>query len=191
MLDRRQHPRSALHESLSGTLRLVEDVVLESFGISEITIVSTVPARPDQHLAIAPFGGAPISTLNVVVTDSTPAVVDGVLRHRVRLRIVDTDPSQRARLLGALIRQLPVRVLDMSAGGCLLESNVPVGHGTGGEVHVEVDGQLKSDVLRVCRCQLVPGAGSVFRLGAQFSSPGGPQSMRELVEQSPEDAAVG
>jgi hypothetical protein len=191
MLDRRQHPRSALAEALAATLRLVEDVVLESFGSSEMTIVSSVPARPDQNLAIAPFGGAPISPLDVLVTESRPAIVDGVLKHRVRLRVVNHDRVERPRLFGALIRQLPVRVLDMSAGGCLLESNVPVGHGTGGEVQLDVGGEVKSDVLRVCRCQLVPGAGSMFRLGAQFSHARDRQSLRELVERPVDQEVVG
>jgi len=191
MLDRRRHPRSALTDALPGTLRLVEDVLVESFGSTEMTVVSGVPARSDQCLAITPLGGAPPSALDVQVTESTPAVVDGVLKHRLRLRVISERHAERPRLLGALIRQVPVRLMDVSAGGCLLESNVPVGHGTGGELHVALDGEQTSDGLRVCRCQLVRGAGSVFRLGAEFTPSRNGRSLRELVERSFGQGVVG
>ncbi len=191
MLDRRKHPRAALTEALPGTLRLVEDVVVENFGGSEMTVVSGVPARSDQHLAITPVGGAHPSALDVQVTESTPAVVDGVLRHRLRLRVIAERHIERPKLLGALIRQVPVRVLDMSAGGCLLETDVPVSHGTGGELHVPVDGYTTTDGLRVCRCQLIHGAGSVFRLGAEFTPSRNGRSLRDLVTRASGQGDIG
>lgn len=183
MFDRRRHPRSALTDPLPGMLRLVEDVLVESLGNTEMTVVSGVPARCDQCLAITPLGGAS-SALDVWVTESSPAIIDGILKHRLRLRVIGEPHLERPRLLGALIRQLQVRLMDVSAGGCLLESNVPVGHGTGGNLHVAVDGEPTSDSLRVCRCQLVRGAGSLFRLGAEFSPTRDGRSVRELVGRS-------
>ncbi len=191
MLDRRKHPRSALADALPGMLRLVEDVVLENFGGSEMTVVSGVPARSDQCLAITPVGGAAPSALDVQVTESTPAVVDGVLKHRLRLRVLAERNVHPPRLLGALVRQIPVRVLDMSLGGCLLESNVPVGHGTGGDLHVDVNGGTTSDGLRVCRCRLIHGAGAVFRLGAEFSPSRNGRSLRDLMSRAAGQVTIG
>jgi len=183
MLDRRKHRRVLLGEALEGTLRLTEDVVVESYASSEITVVSGVPARSDQCFAIAPVGAAPSTPLDVRVTESTPAVIDGVLRHRLRLRIVNHDRRGRPRMLGALVREVPVRLLDMSEGGCLLETSVPINQGTAGELYVPIDGEMRSDALRVCRCSLVRGAGSVFRLGAEFAPASNGASLRDVVQR--------
>ncbi len=168
MLDRRKFPRALLAEALEATLRLTEDVLVESYASNEITVVSGVPARSDQCLAIAPVGAAPPAPFDVRVTESTPAVVDGVLRHRLRLRVLDHQRFDQPRMRGALVRDVPVRVLDVSAGGCLMETGGPVNHGTAGELHVTINGEEHADTLRVCRCSLVRGAGSMFRLGAEF-----------------------
>lgn len=181
MLNRRKHPRCLLHKALDGTLRLTEDVVVESYASSEITVVSGLPARSHQCLALAAAGTATPTPFDVVVTESTPAVVDGVLKHRLRLRLANRHHVEPPRMLGALVRDVRVRVLDISAGGCLLEAGTAIAHGTGGQLAVSVDGESLLDALRVCRCQLVEGAGSVFRLGAQFSYPANGGSLRGVI----------
>ncbi len=180
MFDRRKHPRAVLAIPLDGVLSVSEEVLVESYASREITVVSGVPARSDQHLVIAPIGAAP-TPLDVRVTESTPAVVNGVLKHRLRLRVVDGECPERPLLLGELVRQIPVRVLDMSEGGCLLETHVAVSHGTAGELQVSIDGEVRSDKLRVCRSNLVRGAGSIFRLGAEFTPFANGESVRALL----------
>ncbi len=180
MLNRRKNPRALLPEALEGTLRLMEDVIVESYASSEITVVSGVPARSDQSLAITSVGVAPPAPLEVRVTESTPAIVDGVLKHRLRLRVVDRDRGDRGPT-GALAREVPIRLLEMSAGGCLLETSVPISQGTSGQLEVQIDGDIRSDALRVCRCTLVRGAGSVFRVGAEFAASPSLKSVRWLA----------
>lgn len=180
MLNRRKYPRALLPRALDGTLRLTESVVVERYASREITVVSGVPAVSDQRLAIAPVGMAPPEPLDVKVTQSVPAVVDGVLKHRLRLRVLDHEHLDRPRM-GMLVRDVPIRVIDVSAGGCLLEASVPISHGTAGELHLAIDGQMRSDALRVCRCSLVRGAGSLFRIGAEFAPMPHGASVRALL----------
>ena len=70
--------------------------------------------------------------------------------------------------LGVLARDMSVRLLEISRGGCLLESSSHVPVGTLGALSVEVDGTEYVDQVRVVRCQLIPGAGSTHRVGAEF-----------------------
>lgn len=70
--------------------------------------------------------------------------------------------------LGVLARDLSVRLLEISRGGCLLESSHYVPVGTLGALSVVVDGTEYDDEVRVVRCQLVPGAGNTHRVGVEF-----------------------
>ena len=70
--------------------------------------------------------------------------------------------------LGVLSRDLSVRLLEISRGGCLLESSHFVPVGTLGALSVVVDGTEYDDEVRVVRCQLVPGAGNTHRVGVEF-----------------------
>jgi PilZ domain len=70
--------------------------------------------------------------------------------------------------LGVLARDMSVRLLEISRGGCLLESSHFVPVGTLGALSVVVDGMEYDDEVRVVRCQLMPGAGNTHRVGVEF-----------------------
>jgi hypothetical protein len=87
------------------------------------------------------------------------------LRHRVRL---DVDavaapdnaalpvarPAGRAagsRPIGGLVREVPIRILDISPGGCLIESPVRVAEGAVGWLSVNGHDAQHREVVRVCR----------------------------------------
>jgi hypothetical protein len=72
--------------------------------------------------------------------------------------------------LGVLARDMSVRLLEISRGGCLLESSCSVPVGTLGALSVDVDGTEYVDQVRVVRCQLIAGAGNTHRVGAEFLS---------------------
>ena len=70
-------------------------------------------------------------------------------------------------VVAVLGRDVPVRLLDISSSGCLLESAFRLEIGTHGSLRVLFDGQEFSDDIRVMRCQASAGSGS-FHLGAEF-----------------------
>jgi hypothetical protein len=91
----------------------------------------------------------------------------------------------RADLITVLNRHLSVRVLDVSATGCLLEADCEVVVGTVGALSLEHDGREYSDPIKVTRAQPIPGGGQRHLLGAEFvwlTLPA-PGSVRRLARQ--------
>lgn len=67
-----------------------------------------------------------------------------------------------------LVRSLPVRLVEVSRGGCRLECARRIESGTSGQLAVELAGVLRVDDIRVARCQLRMGAGAVYQVGAEL-----------------------
>ena len=67
-----------------------------------------------------------------------------------------------------LVRFLPVRLVEVSRGGCRLECSSHLGDGISGQLAVELDGLMRVDDVRVARCQRRMGAGPVFQIGAEL-----------------------
>lgn len=70
--------------------------------------------------------------------------------------------------VATLVRSVPVRLVEISRGGCRLECPRRLESGTNGLLAVELAGLLRVDDIRVARCQQRPGAGSVFQIGAEL-----------------------
>jgi hypothetical protein len=69
---------------------------------------------------------------------------------------------------GLLARNVPMRLIDIGRSGCLLESHQRVDDGTLGELRLQVEDETFVDDVRVTRCVLVEGSGSLYRVGAEF-----------------------
>jgi hypothetical protein len=70
--------------------------------------------------------------------------------------------------MAMLVRSVPVRLVEVSRGGCRLESARRIESGTSGQLAVELAGLLRVDDIRVARCQLRMGAGAVYQVGAEL-----------------------
>lgn len=172
MFDRRLHPRFRLNIPLESTLRLIEDVVVERVSGDELWVLSTSPGRPEERLAVDRLGSVPPMVTGVKVVGSDPVMVHGKLCHRLRLAVVASNHWQKEMgLHGGLVRSLPVKLLDVSRGGCLLQSEVPVDAGVHGELQVRAEAGECWDALRISRCLQLEGAGSPYRIGAEFLRP--------------------
>jgi hypothetical protein len=71
-----------------GALRVPTDVVVERQTANEVWVVSPAPAHRNELLTLDTTGSEPPAAMSVRVADSVPVVVDGVVRHRLRLAIV-------------------------------------------------------------------------------------------------------
>ena len=80
----------------------------------------------------------------------------------------DGRRGDRADSLATLVRSVPVRLVEVSRGGCLLECPRPLESGTSGVLAVELAGLLRMDDIRVARCQARAGAGPTFHVGAEL-----------------------
>jgi hypothetical protein len=88
MPGRRRDQRFTLSVPWEGALRVPADVVIERHSDTEMSVVSTAPAHRDELLTLDASGSEPPVTMNVRVTESVPVLIDGVVRHRLRLAIV-------------------------------------------------------------------------------------------------------
>jgi hypothetical protein len=67
-----------------------------------------------------------------------------------------------------LVRSVPVRLVEVSRGGCRLECDSRLESGTSGLLAVELGGLVRIDDVRVARCQQRAGAGAVYHVGAEL-----------------------
>ena len=64
------------------------DVVIEQYDEKEVWVVSAAPAHRDELMTLDATGSGPLKTMKVRVANSVPVVIDGIVRHRLRLAIV-------------------------------------------------------------------------------------------------------
>jgi hypothetical protein len=88
MPGRRRDQRFTLSVPWEGALRVPADVTIEGYGDNEVWVVSATPAHRDELLTLDAIGAGPSVTMSVRVADSLPVLIDGIVRHRLRLAIV-------------------------------------------------------------------------------------------------------
>lgn len=89
MSGRRSHPRFAVAEPWEGTMRVLRDVIVDRQGAHELLAVSQAPGILGEEMSLDLLGGGESLRLRVQVIESRPLVVDGAVRHRVRLALVN------------------------------------------------------------------------------------------------------
>ena len=67
-----------------------------------------------------------------------------------------------------LTRELPVRVINVSASGCLVESLRRMEVGTMGTLQLRLGGQDCTDDFEVMRCDAVQGVPTVYHVGVRL-----------------------
>jgi hypothetical protein len=166
MNGRRRNPRYHVSSAFEGVFQTLEDVILEHRDGPYIHAVSQCAFRAGQSLALDVFHGSTRQTLPVTVAQSLPVIHAGTVRYRLRLATVgscgDIDPD------GLLVIDTPVRVLEMSQDGFLLETTRWAAAGTVGRLRLEVDGMTHEGEIRVVRSSRLEGTAERHRLGAEF-----------------------
>lgn len=205
MSGRRSHPRFAIATSAEAVLRVLRDVTVERVDESEIIAISRDAGVVGEQLKLDTTTEENRCTKDVRIVESRPIVIDGTVRHRLRLanlsqvgqggngtpagHAVQGGPRNRAQalgtngglgVLGVLTREIDVRVINCSASGCLIESRVRLEIGAVVTLRLFIDGREFVDEVQLVRCQAVEGAGSVYYLGAQhlWVAPPGQGSLR-------------
>jgi len=170
----------------------MHDVYVEAAVDGRIVVESDTPIPAGETLALELSRDLDVRSLvSVQVATSTPALVDGARRYRLALSVLHPDlhpdgPSQaddaahaaaaanrtlaRAVIpgIGVLTRRVPVRVRDVSASGCQLESLDGLPEGSIGLLELSSAAGHQTETLRVCRSRRVPGAARPWRSGARF-----------------------
>ena len=90
---------------------------------------------------------------------------------------------------GVVVRRVAVRVVDLSATGCLLESSVRLNEGAVGTLHLTVDGRRYRETLRISRLASTAGRSGAYQAGAQFLTLGSSRrALRHLASSAQTDA---
>jgi hypothetical protein len=88
MSGRRSYTRFALSPHSEGVFRILRDVVVQQIDASEIIAISGEAAVIGESMMIDIPAHEATPALSVQVVDSRPIVVDGAVRHQLRLRKV-------------------------------------------------------------------------------------------------------
>jgi hypothetical protein len=88
-----------------------------------------------------------------------------------------------------LMRDLVMRVLEISASGCLIECRRRLEVGTVGRLQLTLGAEESADDVEVVRCEPVEGARSTFHISVRFlwTSPRDVGSIRHAVTRYGED----
>jgi hypothetical protein len=78
-----------------------------------------------------------------------------------------------------------VRVLNVSAVGCLVETTRPLEIGAVATLRITFAGGDFEDTVQIVRCQEITGGGAIFHLGAIFltTAPPSLESLRYLIRR--------
>jgi len=178
----------------------MRDVLLERAVGDDLVAVGRHAGVVGETLRME-AAGSPDGGLFVRVIESRPTVADGTLRHRLVLQLTGAPSAEpraagpaanRAPMLAVLTKEIPVRVLNCSSSGCLLECPAPLEKGTVASLRLVIQGEELVDHLNVVRCQPIEG-GSCYYAGAEFLWTAAPtrQSLRLGIARFHEQTHTG
>ncbi len=170
MLGRRRCSRTVQLIPWEASFCVLQDVIVERCVNDELWVVSRVPTSPGEVLTVAHLGSAPPLNVSARVTACEPVIVEGVLRHRLRLALEDGGIDEgRGTLRAVLLKVVSVRVCEVSPVGCLLETPAPLAEGTIGELQIDADGKFCwVRVVIVRSLSITEPARTVNRAAAEF-----------------------
>jgi len=93
MTDRRRNARFSVQLAWEGQFRTLEDVVVESHTRDDVWVISRTPATPGERFMLHLTDSGPPVLLGVRVAENRPILVEGMIRNRVHLVVVDGENS--------------------------------------------------------------------------------------------------
>ena len=100
MSGRRSHPRFAVATPWDGAMRVLRDVVILRSESDELHAVSHVPGISGEEMTLDLIGAGSSLGLRVKVIDSRPMMVEGAVRHRIRLEVKSPRQTRRPTVSG-------------------------------------------------------------------------------------------
>jgi hypothetical protein len=74
-----------------GAMRVRRDVVVQHQPDGSLAVISHLPGVTDEILTLDLVGTSASASLTVQVLDSRPVVMNGALRHALRVAVLDGD----------------------------------------------------------------------------------------------------
>jgi hypothetical protein len=158
-------PRTAA-DNAAGILRILYDVEIEDVSDQAITVLSDAPLRRGERMILwAPADDGGEVPLRVRAVQRHADLASASARHRVTFDVdaiaaPRDEPDDRSarpatvsgsRRAGSVVCEVPVKVVDLSAAGCLVESPVRIAEGVVGWLSVNSQHTQHHEIVRVCR----------------------------------------
>lgn len=86
MTGRRRHPRFELVNT-EGVIRVLHDVMVRRVGDDEFIAIALEPVLTGETVTMHLAGAQP-TAMPMKVVDNQPVIVDGAIRHRLRLVLI-------------------------------------------------------------------------------------------------------
>ena len=94
MSGRRSHPRFAVASPWEGSMRVLKDVVVQRAQREELLAISHTAGVLGEEMTLDLIASGKTLALRVHVVESRPVIIDGSVRHRIRLRLVGADSPE-------------------------------------------------------------------------------------------------
>ena len=88
MSGRRSHSRFAVATPWNGTIRVLRDVLVNRSSGDELMAISHNAAITGEEMSLGLVAAGASLDLRVRVLESRPVIIDGNVRHRIRLAVV-------------------------------------------------------------------------------------------------------
>ena len=88
MFGRRSYARFSIEPSGHGVLRVLRDVIVQEVGNDELIVIGREAAVVGESMTLELATGGASPARSVQVIESRPLIVDGSVRHRLRLQRV-------------------------------------------------------------------------------------------------------
>jgi len=89
MSGRRRHERFAPAQPWDGALRVLRDVIVQEDAAGGLIVIGQAPGVIGEQLTLDLAGAGHVLTFKVRVQESRPVILDGQVRHRVRLEVLE------------------------------------------------------------------------------------------------------
>ena len=100
MSGRRSHPRFAVATPWDGAMRVLRDVVIQRSESGELQAVSQQSAIAGEEMTLDLVGGGETIGLKVRVIDSRPMILNGAVRHKIRLALLNGEALEPVTVAG-------------------------------------------------------------------------------------------
>ena len=180
-----------------GTVRVTQDVEVTLLDSTEAAVITTQTLPIGERVLLEiPDERNAVSKARLFRTEKTRFVLkDGRLRREVRLSIIGhtgipdekhatSEPTRAtaAPMIAAISRRVPVRLIEVSASGCLFYAPTPLDEGSVGFIEVRTPGRHRTEAVRVLRTERA-GGDWPFRMAVEFLTlaPLSPDSLRGVA----------
>ena len=82
-------------------MRVLRDVVIQRTNRDELQAVSHVPGVAGEEMTLDLMGAGATLGLKVKVVDSRPVMIEGSVRHRIRLTVLNAEEDAAERTVAA------------------------------------------------------------------------------------------